>query len=905
MAEFLSDPSVLTKDKLKSALVANNVALPNGDQRKGVYVELYLKNLTSQNKRSGSAEAFSSDEEPPTSAASITARSGRKASRKTDRVRPEEIDVIELTNEELKEQLLKYGIIAGPIVASTRTVYEKKLQKLLDQGPPQTTIITTTEPLETLNSQNRNTDSDQYSDKEEEAITVPDLEPEPEPVPVVERPLRSRGKTPVTNRTRSSQHKVMVSETLPVPQEKKRFSAIPKDPKPLIANTLLIYPSVSPDGSLDSPERRSTPSHTAGERYHGDYSTHKFSDSAEILSKVSAEEVHLSVLDTALFEVDPRDISSSRPANVASFLELKSTSSLKRTTRPDSPHVASTQPSRDPIHVTCRPSLSSTCHGKDFPCSVSLMDSPRSPIRDLPVTMSSPIIKEQLGASSAAVLRQINGFLPSVTPVRGQNGGLGEQTSGAPIEKLSAVEQTPKTSERDLLKELFPNEVLNTPTGISATRRQPIKGAAGRPFSDSWHESLRPRLTEHRYTTSSYTESRSVPRISTTPLMSVPLSAPKPAAPPSVQTKATRKVPVWVQLLLLAAVVCFLLFVFQAMESNQTSPFDQPGVSDGLKKTSVVLVEMYSSGLKSSSRVNLFHSPLISLTQQQGGEQRHRSLTAASYHEADVSCQYGSKKYYALCGFGGILSCGLTHTAVVPLDLIKCRIQVNPDKYKSILNGFSVTLREDGFRGLGRGWAPTFLGYSMQGLCKFGFYELFKSLYNDLLGEENAYLWRTSVYLVASASAEFFADVALAPMEACKVRIQTRPGYARTLRECFPKMYAEEGLWAFYKGVYPLWLRQIPYTMMKFACFERTVEILYKYVVPKPRNTCSKAEQLIVTFVAGYIALSMNFSDPLPAEKRCQTDRRASRSPAAGQSERMPSFRICESAPRVHVIFRH
>lgn len=60
--------------------------------------------------------------------------------------------------------------------------------------------------------------------------------------------------------------------------------------------------------------------------------------------------------------------------------------------------------------------------------------------------------------------------------------------------------------------------------------------------------------------------------------------------------------------------------------------------------------------------------------------------------------------------------------------------------------------------------------------------------------QENAYLWRTSVYLAASASAEFFADIALAPMEACKVRIQTQPGYANTLRECAPKMHAEEGL---------------------------------------------------------------------------------------------------------------
>lgn len=42
----------------------------------------------------------------------------------------------------------------------------------------------------------------------------------------------------------------------------------------------------------------------------------------------------------------------------------------------------------------------------------------------------------------------------------------------------------------------------------------------------------------------------------------------------------------------------------------------------------------------------------------------------------DISCEFGSSKYYALCGFGGILSCGITHTAVVPLDLVKCRLQV-------------------------------------------------------------------------------------------------------------------------------------------------------------------------------------------------------------------------------------
>merc|ERR1711902_206038 len=124
------------------------------------------------------------------------------------------------------------------------------------------------------------------------------------------------------------------------------------------------------------------------------------------------------------------------------------------------------------------------------------------------------------------------------------------------------------------------------------------------------------------------------------------------------------------------------------------------------------------------------------------------------------------------------------------------------------------------------------------------------------IGEENTYLYKTSLYLAASASAEFFADIALSPMESVKVRIQTSPvgTFPTTLRAGAPKIYAAEGLNGFYKSLVPLWGRQIPYTMMKFACFEKTVVALYDYVVPKPHSECSKAEQLVVTFAAGYIA---------------------------------------------------
>lgn len=40
----------------------------------------------------------------------------QKATRKTDKTRKEEVDVVSLTDSDLKDQLLKYGINPGPIV---------------------------------------------------------------------------------------------------------------------------------------------------------------------------------------------------------------------------------------------------------------------------------------------------------------------------------------------------------------------------------------------------------------------------------------------------------------------------------------------------------------------------------------------------------------------------------------------------------------------------------------------------------------------------------------------------------------------------------------------------------------------------------------------------------------------
>jgi len=210
-----------------------------------------------------------------------------------------------------------------------------------------------------------------------------------------------------------------------------------------------------------------------------------------------------------------------------------------------------------------------------------------------------------------------------------------------------------------------------------------------------------------------------------------------------------------------------------------------------------------------------------------------------------------SGTYFAACTLGGIVACGPTHTAVTPLDLVKCRRQVDPKSYSSNLQAWRSIYSSEGIRGIFFGWTPTFVAYSFQGAGKYGFYEIFKYLYGDRMAT-NAN--KTIVYLAASASAEFLADIALCPFEAIKVRMQTTlPPYATTLREGWNKIVAQEGYAGLYKGLYPLWGRQVPYTMVKFATFESAVSQIYK-TLGKPKEHYNALQQTGVAFLGGYIA---------------------------------------------------
>ncbi|NXY67706.1 LAP2B protein, partial [Glareola pratincola] len=438
MPEFLADPSVLTKEKLKSELIANNVSLPGGEQRKDVYVQLYLQHLTARNPPAAAAAQpdFSSDEErepTPLAVRNRGAAAGRKAMKKTDKPRPEEkddLDITEMSNEDLQEQLVKYGVNPGPIVATTRKLYEKKLLKLMEQGPETKAPV----PLPAVSSsaentrQNGNNDSDQYSDNEEDPKTEMRLEKR--------EPLKARMKTPVALKQRR------------VVEHNQTYS------QDGVTETVWTSGS-SKTGPLQAFSREST--------------------------RVSRRTPRKRVEATAQLPVD-----------------------------------------------------------------------------DAVITESTPIAETILTASNETlVVNRVPGNFKHAAPTLSisELSDMPRRTPKKPLMTAEVLERTnteERRVERDILKEMFPYEV-STPTGISASCRKPIKGAASRPIE---HSDFRMEESFSKYAPKYDTSTNIV----------------KSEKPP---TKKERSIPLWIKILFFVVVLVFLFLVYQSMETNQGNPFSK------------------------------------------------------------------------------------------------------------------------------------------------------------------------------------------------------------------------------------------------------------------------------------------------------------------------------------------
>ena len=188
--------------------------------------------------------------------------------------------------------------------------------------------------------------------------------------------------------------------------------------------------------------------------------------------------------------------------------------------------------------------------------------------------------------------------------------------------------------------------------------------------------------------------------------------------------------------------------------------------------------------------------------------------------------------YYGGVSLAGATACSLTHCVVIPLDVIKTRMQSDAAAAAAGSAGAAAAiLRDAPGKGLLRlaaffnGLPPTALGYFLQGGTKFGGYEVLKQQAFARLrssgGEEAVRTWQLPVMLASAASAEMAATVLLAPLEVLKLRMQTDAAAAANgVVSTFRTIVSTEGVRSLYKGLTPIAMRQLPYTVTKLVTYE-------------------------------------------------------------------------------------
>ena len=136
--------------------------------------------------------------------------------------------------------------------------------------------------------------------------------------------------------------------------------------------------------------------------------------------------------------------------------------------------------------------------------------------------------------------------------------------------------------------------------------------------------------------------------------------------------------------------------------------------------------------------------------------------------------------------------------------------QVTSGKYTGMVDAIKKIAQHEGVSALALGLAPTTLGYILQGACKFGFFEFFKSTSVHMLGAETAQKNSYAVYVASSTLAETIASITLCPFEALRIRNVARPDYAPSMMAGLARMYAEEGFNGYvYASVIKLILLQL------------------------------------------------------------------------------------------------
>lgn len=185
----------------------------------------------------------------------------------------------------------------------------------------------------------------------------------------------------------------------------------------------------------------------------------------------------------------------------------------------------------------------------------------------------------------------------------------------------------------------------------------------------------------------------------------------------------------------------------------------------------------------------------------------------------------GNKKNWtgAESAFTGAVAGVIAQAALYPMDLVRTRMIVYPGKYDSLWQATKRIVTEEGILSLWTGLKPTVIGSIPYEGSNYFIYDIFRQLYIRKTGTKTI---SPKTNAVLGTAAGMASQAVAYPFEVVRrLMMLTNPDGSKmhsSMRACFKKVYKEEGIAGFFKGIGLNTIKVIPFSALQYTLYDET-----------------------------------------------------------------------------------